>query len=448
MTVPVDTPQLLRDYEERLRSSRELHLRASALAGSAAHDAWSVDPFPVYFDRADGPWKFDVDGRPVIDFWMGHGALLCGHRHPPVEAAIIAQASRATHLGGAHPLQVEWAERVISLIPSAEAVRFVSSGSEATLLALRIARAFTGRDTIIRITGHFHGWHDEALASALAGTACGINPGTAKNIVAVAHDIEQLRAALTEHSAAAVILEPGGGGAGTLPWSTSFLSELRRLCDARGTLLIFDEVVSAFRYAPGGVQSLSGVLPDLTVLAKVLAGGLPGGAVAGARNVMRVFGEGAELNGRAVRVPHTGTFNANPLAAAAGVAMLDSIADGTSQAVAERAVERLVRRVNASAERLGLDVRLFSQSSIFHIAIGGAATGVPAEPSPQILVLHQKFRTTYTNLRRALLIEGVDSHLLHGWTSSTHTDAVIDEAGEAFHRALERLRATDPVPRR
>jgi glutamate-1-semialdehyde 2,1-aminomutase len=131
------------DYAARFRGSREKHQNAAALAGEAAHDSWRFEPFPVYFDCAAGPRKWDLDGNVYVDFWMGHGALLFGHRFPPVEAAVAAQLARGTHLGGAHSLQVDWAEQIRSLIPSAERVRFTSSGSEATLLALRVARSFT-----------------------------------------------------------------------------------------------------------------------------------------------------------------------------------------------------------------------------------------------------------------------------------------------------------------
>jgi glutamate-1-semialdehyde 2,1-aminomutase len=420
---------LAHEYATRFSASRLLHARAVAsLAGASTHDSWRFDPFPLQFTDAWGAHKRDADGNVFVDFWTGHGSLLLGHRHPAVETAVAEQLARATHLGGAHPLQVEWAERVTRLIPSAERVRFAASGTEATLLALRVARSFTGRAVILRIDGHFHGWHDEALARAVPPGA-GINPGTAENVVVLPFHLDVIAEALADLEAAALILEPGGGGSGALPWSAGDLAVLRELTTRHGTLLIFDEVISAFRYAPGGVQALSGVLPDITVLAKILAGGLPGAAVAGRADVMSVFG---------TRLPHTGTFNANPLSAAAGVATLDIIADGAAQVIAERACERLVQGVNAAAERRGHDLRLFRQSSVFHIVLGGLATGAPAAPSPAVFALHRQFRDDYVRLRRALLLEGVDAHLVHGWVSAAHTDEAVDDAVRAFARAMER----------
>lgn len=417
-------------FSTRFAGSRALHARASAaLAGAATHDSWRFDPFPIQFRDAAGARKWDVDGHPFIDFWTAHGALLLGHRHAAVEEAVSRQLARVTHPGGAHPLQIEWAERVIRLIPSAQRARFTASGTEATLLALRVARSFTGRDVVLRIDGHFHGWHDEALARAVPAGA-GINPGTADHVVVVPFDLDRIDEALRDLEPAAVILEPGGGGAGALPWSSDELATLRTLTTGSGTLLIFDEVISAFRYAPGGVQELSGVMPDLTVLAKILAGGLPGAALAGRAEVMAVFGS---------RVPHTGTFNANPLSAAAGIATLDLVSDGLAQAAAERAAQRLVSGVNAAAARRGADIRLFRQSSIFHLVIGSQATGSSAEPSPSVFALHRQFRDQYLQLRRALLLEGVDAHLVHGWVSAAHSDAIIDEAIAAFDRAMARI---------
>ncbi|MDP9360099.1 MAG: aminotransferase class III-fold pyridoxal phosphate-dependent enzyme [Acidobacteriota bacterium] len=429
---------LAQAYETHFASSQRMHARAvTVLAGESAHDSWRFDPFPIYFTHAEGARKWDGDGHSFIDFWMGHGALLFGHRFAAVESAVAAQLRRATHLGGAHDLQVAWAERVTRLIPSAERVRFTASGTEATMLALRAARSFTGREVVIRIDGHFHGWHDEALARAVPHEVAGINPATAENVIVLPFDLELIAGAVSDLRPAAVILEPGGGAAGALPWSAESLAELRGITARHGTLLIFDEVISAFRYAPGGVQQLAGVMPDITVLAKILAGGLPGAAVAGHSEVMSVFGRGMQRADRWAQAPHTGTFNANPLSAAAGIAALDAAADGEAQVVAERAAARLVDGVNDAARRRRADVAMFRQSSIFHIVIG--ASGGPVGPSPEVFAAHRHFHAGYIDLRRALLLEGIDAHLVHGWVSTAHTAAVIDDAIAAFDRAFARV---------
>ena len=432
---------LTQEYTARFPQSRRLHARAvAALAGEAAHDSWRFDPFPVYFASCGGARKTDVDGNTFIDFWMGHGALLLGHHHPDVDSAVEAQLRAASHYGGAHALQVEWAERIIALVPSAERVRFAASGTEATLLALRIARSVTKRATVIRIDGHFHGWHDEALAKAVPHDVAGFNPGNAENLYVLPFDLELLSDAVDDLQPAAVILEPGGGSAGALAWSIDSLAELRRITERSGTLLIFDEIISGFRYAPGGVQELSGVVPDLTVLAKIAAGGLPGAAVAGRADIMRVFGAGIRNGAVLSAVPHTGTFNASATSAAAAIATLDKVADGAPQAAADRAAGRLVDGINRCAAAHGADVRAFRQSSIFHLVVGAASDQrAVVGPSPEVLISQRTHRKDYAALRQALLLNGFDAHLVHGWVSAVHSEPIIDAAIEAFDRALARL---------
>lgn len=430
------------EYSDHFAASRAMFDCARrVLAGGTTHDGWMVEPFPVYVKEARGAHKWDADGHRLIDFWMGHGALIKGHAFPPVTAAVAGQAARGSHYGAASELEVLWAELVCSLIPSAERVRFTSSGTEATMLALRVARAYTGRNLIIKLDGHFHGWHDEALAQFVPAETAGINRGTATGVATASpFAAESVIELLDEEETAAVILEPGGGGGGSLPWDWQFLAKLREATHAHGALLIFDEVISAFRYSPGGVQGLCGIFPDLTVLAKILSGGLPGGAVAGRAEFMDVFGAGKVVGGRRAKVPHTGTFNGNPLSAAAGIALLSHVGDGTAQAQADAAARLMVDSVNQIANKLRVDVHLYQQSSIFHILIGARQAGVSLEPSGSVIALYSQYPERYAALRRALLQEGVDTHPVHGWMSSAHDDGVIARAVEAFDRAMRRLR--------
>lgn len=425
----------------RLEASRALSHRAKqVLAGGSTHDSWHVAPFPVAFASARGAWKTDVDGRAVVDYWMGHGALLLGHGAQPVVEALRAQAELGTHFAGLHELQVAWAERVQALVPCARRVRFVSSGTEAALLALRVARAYTGRSTVLRLDGHFHGWHDEALANAMDARAHGMNAGTCTTVeIGIDGDVDDLRMRLEQCDVAAVILEPGGGGGGALPMSRPFLAALREMTARTGTLLVFDEVVSGFRYAPGGVQSVLGIHPDICILAKILAGGLPGGAVAGREDVMAVFGDGIGGHPSHRRVVHTGTFNGNPLAAAAGIATLDRIADGGIGRAAEAAAQALVASVNAAAVRRAVDVRLFAQSSIFHVVFGVETDGVPAEPSREAFLQHNRRRALHDVLRHKLQLEGVDVHPFHGWVSAAHDDEAREFAVAAYERAFDAM---------
>jgi glutamate-1-semialdehyde 2,1-aminomutase len=430
-----------RAYEVKFARSLPLFQRAErVIAGSTTHDRRGFGPFPVFVDRAEGPYKWDVGGHPLLDYWMGHGSLLFGHGFRPVVEAVTRQVTRGTHYGASHELEVRWAERVCALIPSAERVRFTASGTEATLLALRIARAFTGRPRAITLAHHFHGWHDEVLAPLFGNRPAGFNPGTLTQ-AAAASDLEGVVRLLERGDVAGVILEPGGAGTGALPWSPDFLRGLREATRAHGTLLIFDEVISGFRHTPGGVQQASGVMPDLTTLAKILAGGLPGGAVAGRADIMEVFGNGLLRGDHWVQVPHTGTFNANPLSAAAGIAMLEHVADGVPQEKARQAAERLVDLVNRAAAARRVDVHLYTNgTSIFHILIGAHAAGAPLGPSETFVTLHAAHRENYAQLRRALLVAGLDTHPLHGWVSAVHEPEIIETTAEVFDHAFRIVR--------
>ena len=262
------------------------------LPSGITHDGRHLEPYGVYIERGEGPYKWDVDGNRYIDYYGGHGALLLGHNHPVVAAAVRSALERGTHFGASHALEVRWAEAIRGLMPSAERIRFTSSGTEATLMAVRLARSFTGRRKILRIRTHFHGWHDHMTSgyqSHFDGTpTVGVLPAVAEQVVlADPNDVDGLRRVLAaDREIAAAIVEPTGGSFGMVPLAPSFLMALRELTAAHGALLIFDEVVTGFRVAPGGAQGHFGITPDLTTLAKIVAGGMPGGAVAGRADVL------------------------------------------------------------------------------------------------------------------------------------------------------------------
>ena len=263
----ISAPQTTIDeaFRSRFAGSAALYERSrKAIAGGITHDSRNFAPFPIYIERADGARKWDVDGNELIDHWMGHG-------HPQVTRAVAEQVHQGTHYGACHELEVAWAEQIGRMIPSAEWVRFTMSGTEATMLAMRDARAFTGRERIIRFAGHFHGWHDYAMAGYQppfdTPTSTGIPKAVAESmLVAYPNNIESVRQLLDAHpdQVAAVILEPGGGSNGIIPTDTGFLQELRTLTLKRGVVLIFDEVITGFRYSPGGAQQLYGVTPAVT----------------------------------------------------------------------------------------------------------------------------------------------------------------------------------------
>lgn len=428
-------------FTERFPQSRALAKAADAvLAGGVCHDSWRLTPFAVGFVGASGAWKTDLEGRRVVDYWMGHGALMLGHAPPAVVAEVRRQVSAGTHLAGLLPQQVDWAELVCTMVPGAERIRFTASGTEATLLAARIARAYTGRPKIIKIDGHFHGWHDEALCHYLPALDSGLDEHSEQIVVLAPHsNIAAVERMLGSNDIAGIILEPGGGSSSSLPYDPDYLAELRRCTEAKGTLLIFDEVISGFRFAPGGVQELSGVTPDLTVLAKILCGGLPGGAVAGREAVMGVFKSSSNV-GESGPVVHSGTFNGNPLSAVAGLATLRTLVEGSAQKQVALNASKLAQAVNDLGARKQLDAQIFAQSSIIHILIGARRTEVPVAPGVEAVHLMHRYAAEHDTLRKLLLMEGVDIHPTHGWLSMAHTDDVLEQTLDGFERAFDRIR--------
>lgn len=442
------------EYEQTFAGSARLYRRAVELFPSGlTHDARYFWPFPIYAERAQGACKWDVDGHRLIDYWMGHGALLLGHSHPAVVEAVQAQAARATHPGACHPLEVEWAGLVRRLMPAAERIRFTNSGTEATHLAMRLARAFTGQPRIVKFQGHFHGWHDYAAAGAepLAGIAREVAEAT---LLVPANDPRPLAHVLASRTdIAGVIIEPGGGVWGEVPTTAEFLHAVRELTSRHGVLLIFDEVVTGFRMAPGGAQEYYGIRPDLICLGKILCGGLPGGAVAGRADVMErlAFSGDPERDARE-KVAHLGTFNANPLSAAAGIVTLKEVATGRPTARAAEQADRLVRRLNEVLQRRGVKGFAYGLSSWFHIHLGAEgrqdAEGrwwpvQPAEPGRELYP-----DGLVQSLRRAMLLEGVDLMRNGGFLSTAHGEVEIEATVEAFDRALSRLEREGMLPRR
>jgi glutamate-1-semialdehyde 2,1-aminomutase len=409
------------------------------IPGGVTHDGRHLSPFAVYIDRAEGALKWDVDGHPYIDYWMGHGALFLGHCHPAVVRAIQAQAGRGTHLGASHPLEVRWAELVSRLVPSAEMVRFTMSGTEATHLAMRIARAYTGRPKIVKFQGHFHGWHDGVAAAVDppydVPWSGGIPAATLEQtLLCPPNDIKAVEALFERGDVAGVILEPAGGQAGTTPTIPGYLEELRSLATRHSVVLIFDEVISGFRYAPGGAQAYFNVTPDLTTLAKIVAGGLPGGAICGKREVMAMMARrGDPVWDRATRVAQNGTFNSNPVCAAAAIATLEIVSDGALHARANKLGDELRARLAEVMKRVGAPGTCFGESSIFHVSFEGKP-GLAGFERPRQAALYQL-------LRCALLNHGVDCSQYHGWVSVVHTGADLEQTAAAYERALTDLAA-------
>jgi glutamate-1-semialdehyde 2,1-aminomutase len=438
-----------------LETYHRLHARSCELAEQArarfpsgvTHDARFAPPFPLFVERSAGARKWDADENELIDFVTGHGSLLLGHGHPDVVAAVQRQAARGTHLGAESALALEWAALVQALFPSIERLRFTASGTEATMLALRLARAATGRPTVMRFFGHYHGWHDLLARDAEADIPAGVPAALLESTVVLQAEIAQVERTLAARAdIAAVILEPTGASYGMVPLDDSFLRELRALTEAHGVLLICDEVVTGFRVAPGGAQERAGVRADLTTLAKVLAGGLPGGAVGGRADVMRFLDFGDDAWNRERKIRHNGTFNANPLAAAAGVAALQQVKTGAPHTHTHLMAERLIAGLNRVLRERGLrGWAAYGDGSIFHLVAGAQPAFEPGQLAGGLAAAELKRggnAHALGLLRMALINRGVDlMRGRSGFLSLAHTAADVDATVAAFAGALDDLAA-------
>jgi glutamate-1-semialdehyde 2,1-aminomutase len=442
--------------ENRNPRSTALAARARAvLPSGVTHDNRYFSFGPIYIDRAEGSRKWDVDGHEYIDYWMGHGALLLGHSPPPIVAAVMRQMPKGTHYGGSSELEVQWAEWIHRLVPSAERVRFTGSGTEADMMALRLARAYTGKTKLLKFEGHFHGWSDPMTVGFFAPfdvpASVGIPREVQDTVIAVPNNdlaaVERVLAA--DDDIACVILEPTGASYGTIPMAGGFLAGLRELTTRYGVLLIYDEVITGFRYSPGGIQAQTGVIPDLTALAKIVAGGLPGGAVVGRAAILAPleFRDDPHWN-RYSRIHHPGTFNANPLSAAAGVAMLEIVARGEAHPYIDQYGERLVVALNAALRQAGVETGcVYGNGSIFHVLLVPGAQaddrGRLVPGSVDVLAMRNGNPPALkAALHQELLARGVDLMSgQHGICSTAHTQADFDQTVQAFYEAAQALRA-------
>jgi glutamate-1-semialdehyde 2,1-aminomutase len=435
-------------YTAAFPLSRKLHDRArDVFPGGVTHDLRRFEPFPVYVDRAEGGHKWTVDGQDLIDYWSGHGALLLGHSHPALVEAVSRQVARGTHLGACHEREIEWGNWVQRLVPSAERVRFVSSGTEATLMALRLSRIVTGGPRVLKFAGHFHGWHDFLIPGADVTTADQPVPGipgevAGHTVIVPPNDPEAVERALrNDPGIGCVILEPTGGHFGAVPMRGPFLRALRDVTTRLGRLLIFDEVITGFRVAPGGAQEQYGVRPDLTTLAKVLAGGLPGGCVAGRADILAAL----EVRPGQPKMAHPGTFNANPLSAAAGIAALEIVAEGEACRRANAIARSLRRQLNALFAQRDASWIAYGEFSRFCLlpAYRGPRPDsddfIPCDGDPARLDGPKDPRLVRA-FRQGMLLHGVDLPGLNGMTMAVHTEADVEQTLAAVAGTLELLR--------
>jgi len=364
------------EYRRTTPGSRALHEKAvRAMPGGTTRTTTYFDPYPLYIERGQGCRVWDVDGTERIDMLGNYSAMILGHAHPKVVEAIRRQAERGTGFAAANPLEVQLATLLCERVPSLDAVRFCNSGTEATMFAMRLARAFTGRPKIARIEGGYHGTHDHAEVSTHPAVAEAGPPdapvarpdsiGTPRwaveqTVVLPFNNPEAAEAIVRRHSSqiAAVILEPVIGAGGVIAATPEFLSRLRSITRELGILLIFDEVIS-LRVAPGGAQQMYGVTPDLTTMGKIIGGGLPVAAFGGRADVMEMLDPRREGS-----IAQGGTYNGNPLGMAAGLAAMRELTPDVYVELNRKGerVGELLREVFASH---GVPVQVNSVGSLF-----------------------------------------------------------------------------------
>jgi glutamate-1-semialdehyde 2,1-aminomutase len=431
---------------DRWMRSREFLSRAQqSLAGGVSSPFRAKAPVPIYVADACGSRLRDVDGNDYIDYALAWGPLILGHRHPALVEAVRRQADRPHILGAQHQLEFEVAEQIQRLVPCAERLAFTSSGSEAVQLALRLARAFTGRTLVLKFEGHYHGWMDGALLSyhpsaaelegsppgrALPGSA-GQVPNAADNFAVAPWNAAEALARIFDErgsSIAAAIAEPVVCNSGCLMPQPGFLELLAAHCRKNGALLIFDEIITGFRIELGGAQRRFGITPDLATFGKALGGGLPLSAICGRKDILEgMFGGGVAFGG---------TFNGNPISLAAAAATLGELSreDGRPLETVRKRGERLMDGIRAAAAAHAIPLRVVGF---------GAACALHFTEARQL----QNYRDTLADdrhrLRRFLLAaaeEGVnllpDGRL---YLSTAHSEADIDETIAAFGRAFAGL---------
>lgn len=398
----------------------------------------SVGRDPVFVDRAEGCMVYDVDGNGYIDYVGSWGPMILGHRHPAVVSAIQAALERGTSFGAPTDLEIELAEMVIAAVPSIDTVRFVNSGTEATMSAIRLARGVTGRDLIVKFDGCYHGHADTLLVEAGSGVATLGIPGSpgvpeafaAQTISIPYNDMDSVQRVMAEKGAdiACVIVEPVAGNMGLVPPAEGFLAGLREATEKAGSLLIFDEVITGFRVSPGGAQALYGVMPDLTTLGKIIGGGMPVGAYGGKKEIMDwIAPEGP--------VYQAGTLSGNPLAMAAGIATLAELNKSGVYRELDQKTDILTKGLNDAAQASGIAVQVGRVGSVFGMFFN-------EKPINNINDAKSCDLNRFTQYYNAMLEQGIyiaPSQFESGFVSIAHSEEHIKETLQTVRTVFDQL---------
>jgi len=361
---------MFEDYTSKTPKSKALHERAKkVLPGGVSYGIRFFEPYPFYTMRAEGSKLYDVDGNEYVDFWLGHTALILGHSPPAILKAVKKQLENGTHYGTPHELEIELAEQIAKMVPTAEMTRFTNSGTEANMYATRLARAYTGRKKIAKFEGGWHGGYD-ALHMGVKypfdlPESAGLTEGALQDTILLPfNDLDGVEKKLKSEEVASIVIEPVLGAGGGVPVEKEFLKGLREFCDGKNILLVFDEVITGFRLTPGGAQQYYGVKPDIVVFGKILGGGFPVGAFSGPRRIMERID--ARLYERPYFSFHGGTFTANPITMTAGLATLKILENGQLINKLNRLGDKIREELREIFEAHDVDVQVVGTNSLFN----------------------------------------------------------------------------------
>jgi len=360
----------MQDYCSKTPCSKILYERArKVLPGGVSYGIRYFEPYPFYTARAYGSKLYDVDRNEYVDFWLGHTALILGHGNKAVMKAVTEQIEKGTHYGTCHESEIQLAEQVVKMVPNTQMVRFTNSGTEANMYATRLARAYTHKPKIAKFEGGWHGGYDALHVGVKypfdLPESAGLTEGSTQDTIVLPYNnLEETTKRLKNQDVASVVIEPVLGSGGGVPAEKEFLKGLREYCDKLGIVLIFDEVITGFRLAPGGAQQYYGVRADLIVLGKILGGGFPVGAFCGREEIMECLD--TVLHKRPDYSFHGGTFAANPITMVAGRATLEILKDGMLINKLNGAGAKVRKELSEIFDTHGVAVRLTGAGSIFN----------------------------------------------------------------------------------
>jgi glutamate-1-semialdehyde 2,1-aminomutase len=417
----------LQSYTSMTRASCQVFTRARRfLPGGTAYNLRAFEPYPFSTTRAQGSWIFDLDGNKYLDFWCGHFGLILGHAHPAVIAKLKEQLEKGYQFGTFHELELKLAEQVIKMLPSAEMVKFTTSGTEANMYAVRLARTYTHRVKIAKFEGNWHGGYDglhigvkPPFTQVESG---GLSPRALQDTLVLPYNnLEEAERVIKTSQLAGVIIEPVLGSEGMIPAKKEFLKGLREICTQTGTLLIFDEIITGFRISPGGAQQVYNVLPDLTVLGKILGGGLPIGAIAGRREIMEHLDHFKYSGGALSFVGGTG--NSNPLSLIAGYTTLQILEKGDIYDYINNLGELLRKELTKLFVRKSVAIQITGFGSLFcyHFTKEPQVTDVRAAARGRKEIV-KKFHLYLLSKKIFFPKPG----LIRGAISRAHTQAELD----------------------